>query len=231
MAAELDNMVVRYIIESEDGSREVFNLDIELPAVALRQPDPSSLPDWTRLDYYKCQHCPLTKESHPHCPVAALLVDYSKRVGRMVSYAQVDLTIEQGSTTTTAKVPAQEALRSVLGLVMATSGCPHMSFFRPLARYHVPLADMELTILRAMSFYLVGQYFGGKEKPDWDTSFDGLIDIYKNAQDVNKGMAERLRNAQVFTELNWLAALDTFAGMMPLTIQRSLLKAKAYFLD
>lgn len=90
---------------------------------------------------------------------------------------------------------------------------------------------MELTILRAMSFYLVGQYFKDKQKPDWDTSFDGLIAIYKDAQEVNKGMANRLRQAQVFTELNWLAALDTFAGMMPLTIERSLLKAKAYFQD
>ena len=231
MSADANSMLVRYIIDSEDGSREEFNLDISLPAVTLNQPDPATLPEWTRLEYRQCQHCPLTKEAHPHCPVAALLVDYSQRVGRMVSYAQVDLTVEQGTTTTTAKVPAQEALRSVLGLVMATSGCPHMSFFRPLARYHVPLADMELTILRAMSFYLVGQYFNGKEKPDWDTSFKGLLEIYKDAQEVNKGMADRLRSAQVFTELNWLAALDTFAGMMPLTIERSLLKAKAYFLN
>lgn len=229
MPTDADHLSVRYTIESEDGSREVFDLDISLPDVALPQPDPKSLPKWTQLDYNKCRHCPLTKETSPHCPVAALLVDYGQRVGRMVSFEQVELTVEQGHTTTRANVSAQEALRSVLGLVMATSGCPHMSFFRPLARYHVPLADMELTILRAMSFYLVGQYFGGKEKPDWDTSFDGLIDIYKNAQEVNKGMADRLRNAQVFTELNWLAALDTFAGMMPLTIERSLLKAKAYF--
>lgn len=231
MPADAEHMLVRYAIESEDGSREVFELDIDLPQVAIKQPDPSSLPEWTKLEYHKCRHCPLTKETQPHCPVAALLVDYGQRVGRMVSYSQVDLTVEQGATRTTAKVPAQEALRSVLGLVMATSGCPHMSFFRPLARYHVPLADMELTILRAMSFYLVGQYFKDKQKPDWDTSFDGLIEIYKNAQEVNKGMANRLRQAQVFTELNWLAALDTFAGMMPLTIERSLLKAKAYFQD
>tara|TARA_B100000513_G_scaffold192812_1_gene119479 strand:+ start:389 stop:1084 length:696 start_codon:yes stop_codon:yes gene_type:complete len=229
MSADSDHMLVRYILVSEDGSREVFDLDIDLPQVALRHPEHTELPEWAALDYHQCQHCPLSKESHPHCPVAVLLVDYGQRVGRMVSYAQVDLTIEQRGTKTTAKVSAQEALRSVLGLVMATSGCPHMSFFRPLARYHVPLADMELTILRAMSFYLVGQYFNGTPKPDWDTSFDGLIEIYKDAQEVNKGMAERLRNAQVFSELNWLAALDTFAGMMPLTIERSLLKAKAYF--
>ena len=150
MPADAENLIVRYTIESEDGSREVFNLDISLPEVALPQPDPSALPEWAELDYHKCEHCPLTKETNPHCPVAALLVDYGQRVGRMVSYAQVDLTVEQGPTVTKAKVPAQEALRSVLGLVMATSGCPHMSFFRPLARYHVPLADMELTILRAM---------------------------------------------------------------------------------
>jgi hypothetical protein len=229
MPADAEHMVVSYIIESEDGSREVFTLDIDLPQVALKQPDHSNLPDWARLEYHQCTHCPLSKEENPFCPVATLLVDYGQRVGRMVSYEQVDLTVEQAGTRTTANVSAQEALRSVLGLVMATSGCPHMSFFRPLARYHVPLADMELTILRAMSFYLVGQYFNDKDKPDWDTSFDGLIEIYKSAQEVNKGMAERLRNAQVFTELNWLAALDTFAGMMPLTIQRSLLKAKAYF--
>ncbi len=229
MAGDSDRMVVRYTIEGEGAEPIAFVIDIDLPAVEQARPDPASLPDWTRLEYHKCGHCPLSEKSHRHCPVAAHLVDYGHRAGRMVSFEQVMVTIEIDDQVLAAQTTSQAALRSILGLVMATSGCPHMAFFKPLARYHMPLADMELTILRSMGFYLLGQYFRGTQKPDWDTSFEGLIEIYGKAQEVNKGIAERLRNAQVFKELNWLAELDTFAGMMPLTVERSLLKAKAYF--
>lgn len=231
MAKASDRMVVKYSIDAEGGGHEEFELVIHLPEVKLQAPQASPLPDWTRLDYHKCSHCPLKEKDSPHCPVAAHLVDYGQRMGRAVSYAKVNLTVEQDGRKLTSIVPSHEALRSVLGLVMATSGCPHMGFFKPLARYHLPLADMETTILRSMSFYLLGQYFRGKDKEDWDTSFAGLIDVYKNAQEVNRGLANRLRQAQVFSELNWLAELDTFAAMMPLTVERSLLKAKTYFLD
>lgn len=231
MAKATDHMVVTYRIEAEDGSREEFALDISLPAVELAPPPAKGLPDWTRLDYHQCEHCPLKPRQSPYCPVAAQLVDYGQRMGRAVSYKKVKLTVDQEGKHLTAEVPAHEALRSVLGLVMATSGCPHMKFFKALARYHQPLADMELTILRSMSFYLLHQYFRGTKPLDWDTSFAGLIEIYKAAQEVNRGLANRLRQAQVFKELNWLAELDTFAAMMPLTVERSLLKAKTYFTD
>lgn len=231
MANAADHMVVTYRIEAEDGGHEEFELDIALPEVQLAPPDSQRLPDWTRLEYHQCAHCPLKPEDSPRCPVAAQLVDYGQRMGRAVSYKKVNLTVDQDGKRMTAQVPAHEALRSVLGLVMATSGCPHMKFFKALARYHLPLADMEQTILRAMSFYLLTQYFRDTELPDWDTSFTGLIEIYKLAQEVNRGLATRLREAKVFKELNWLAELDTFAAMMPLTIERSLLKAKTYFVD
>lgn len=224
-----DRMLVKYTIESDDGESIEFDLDIALPEVSHAHPDPATLPDWTRLEYHKCSHCPLSEGTTPHCPVAAHLVDYGRRAGQMISFERVMVTIQIDDRVLAAQASAHEALRSILGLVMATSGCPHMSFFKPLARYHVPLADMELTILRSMGFYLLGQYFNNTQKPDWDTSFEGLIEIYKKAQTVNQGIANRLRNAQVFKELNWLAELDTFAGMMPISIERSLLKAKVYF--
>ena len=49
MPADAEHMLVRYTIESEDGSREVFELDIDLPQVAIKQPDPSTLPEWAEL--------------------------------------------------------------------------------------------------------------------------------------------------------------------------------------
>ena len=51
------------------------------------------------------------------------------------------------------------AIRSLIGLIMALSGCPHMEFFKPLARFHLPWASLEETTLRSASIYLLMQFF------------------------------------------------------------------------
>ena len=35
---------------------------------------------------------------------------------------------------------AQKGISSMMGLIIATSGCPHTAFLRPMARFHQPLA-------------------------------------------------------------------------------------------
>ena len=48
---------------------------------------------------------------------------------------------------------------SLIGIYMVTSGCPIMDKLRPMARFHLPFASTEETIYRAISTYLLGQYF------------------------------------------------------------------------
>ena len=57
---------------------------------------------------------------------------------------------------------------------MATSGCPHMDFFKPMARFHLPLANAEETVYRATSMYLLAQYFLQREGKEADMELEGL---------------------------------------------------------
>lgn len=229
MSEDSGNLRVVYAITGEDGRREVFDLDIDLPAVELKPPAEADLPDWTRLEFCQCRNCPLDPADHPRCPVAVRLVNYGARLGNLVSYSAARVEVEMEGRTISADATAQQALRSVLGLVMAASGCPHMEFFKPLARYHEPLASLDLTILRAVAFYLIGQYMKGGGQSDWDTELNGLKEIYHRAQGVNNDLAERLRRAQVFDELNWLVELDTFATLVPMSIEGSLAGTRPLF--
>ena len=43
------------------------------------------------------------------------------------------------------KCSVQEGLFPIFGLIMATSGCPHMEFLKPLARFHLPFSNVEET--------------------------------------------------------------------------------------
>lgn len=53
----------------------------------------------------------------------------------------------------------QIGLYSLLGLVMATSGCPHLDFLRPLALHPLPFSSIHETVFRVSSSYLTEQYF------------------------------------------------------------------------
>ena len=112
MPADKDRMFVTYTIEAEGADPVQFALDIALPEVALARPDGAALPDWTKLDYHKCAHCPLSSKDSPRCPVAVQLVDYGQRAGRMVSFSRVMVTIAIDDRVLAAETSAQEALRS-----------------------------------------------------------------------------------------------------------------------
>jgi len=56
------------------------------------------------------------------------------------------------------ETPLHVALSSLIGLYMATGGCPVMERLKPMARFHLPFADEEETMFRAMSAYLLDHY-------------------------------------------------------------------------
>ncbi len=98
-----------------------------------------------------------------------------------------------------------------------------MEFFKPMARFHLPLASVEETIYRATSMYLLAQYFLRKEGKKADMELEGLKKIYRNIKIINESMAERLRNiSDKDVALNSLVILDIFAQTLPFAIEESL---------
>ena len=118
---------------------------------------------------------------------------------------------------------AQKGLSSLLGLIMSTCGCPHMEFFKPMARFHLPFANALETTFRAVSMYLIAQYFRRKKGLQADPELEGLKEIYSNIQIINAAMADRLRAiTSKDVALNALVVLDIFAQSVPLSIDESL---------
>ena len=106
---------------------------------------------------------------------------------------------------------------------MATSGCPVTTFFRPMARFHLPFANQEETAFRAASTYLLADYYRRRGGGGSDDAFEGLARIYRDMHVLNLAMADRLRAAtRTDSSVNAVIVLDTFALTMPIEVEDQL---------
>jgi hypothetical protein len=118
----------------------------------------------------------------------------------------------------------------MMGLINAASGCPKLAFFKPMARFHLPLASQDETIYRAVSTYLLAQYFVRKAGGAADLDLHGLQQIYTDIQSINVSMARRLREAsKTDSAVNALVILDMYAQIVPELIENSLVKLRPIF--
>lgn len=150
---------------------------------------------WAALDYQQCSNCPLNKATSPYCPVAVNLTPVLSLCSSMASYQTLRLEVSTAERTISGDTSMQRAMSSILGLIMATSPCPHTEYLKPMARFHLPLASEDETIYRATSMYLLAQYFRHKDGLDFSLELDQLTAIYQNLQIVDKALAKRLKTA------------------------------------
>lgn len=228
---EQEPLVIEYRFRLQDNSEELFSIRLN-PQTLESLPDSNAepLPDWTRLSFAQCASCPLTASSSPNCPAAANLAPIVQRGEKLVSIDQVDLQVTTAERITLQKTTAQRALCSLMGLVIATSGCPHTAFFKPMARFHLPLASEEETIFRATATYMLAQYFvnNGGKRTDFD--LEKLTGLYRTIQEVNLAMAKRVRSAsKTDSSLNAIVLLDMYAKALPYVIKQSLEELRYLF--
>jgi hypothetical protein len=229
----MEIITIRYCFLVGDGPdkvEEVFDLHLDTKNLELKDNIPKVLPDWAKLDFYQCSNCPLDVRKHPYCPMAANLVNIVKRFDSLLSYNEIHLVVTTKERTISQLTTIQRGVGSLMGLVIATCGCPHSVFFKPMARFHLPLANNQETIYRAASMYLLAQYFLRKKGKPVDWNLRGLEEIYANIQVVNYTIAERLRAAtRTDSVLNALVELDIYAQTLSLVIEDSLEEIRFLF--
>ena len=226
----METVTIRYCFTLEDGSQEVFDLELDAQNLELLGNTPEILPSWTDLDFHQCPNCPLTIQTHPHCPLAVNLVNVVKRFGPVLSYDQVHVSVITKERSVSQGTTVQIAISSLMGLVIATSGCPHTAFFKPMARFHLPLATGEETMYRVTSMYLLAQYFLKKVGENTDLELDGLTKIYNNIHVINTAIAKRLRAAtEKDSTVNAIVMLDMYAIALPRVIEESLEEIRYLF--
>lgn len=221
---------VRYRFVLPDGSRETFDLFFDSSDFHLLNPHPAPLPFWTELGRNQCENCPLRTEEHSHCPIAVQLVSVIDRLGRLVSYDQVRVDVHTAERVVMQETTAQQALSSLLGLIMAASGCPRTEFLRPMARFHLPLASETETIFRAAASYALAQMLRAGAGAQPDMEFAGLRQSYAELHKVNRGIARRISSATANDPArNAVVLLDAYTTLLPSAIDQSLAEMRPLF--
>ncbi|NRR30217.1 hypothetical protein HSX11_08440 [Oxalobacteraceae bacterium] len=200
-------------------------------SVSAASADPAGFPPWTALEFEQCPNCPLQAASSPQCPMALRFVPLIEVMGQLHSYEEVQVRVETAERSVSKLTTVQRGVGALMGLLAASSDCPHAHFLRPMAHFHLPFASEEETIYRAASTYLLGQYFLAKQGgvPDWE--LEGLKARYLALQSVNAAMARRLRHAvEQDGAINALILLDLLAKALPYSIDDQLDEIKATFL-
>lgn len=179
---------VVYELRLPDGGEQTFTVDPERAPAAERE----AAAEWTRLETCQCPNCPLAMAEHPHCPAALDLEPVVHQFGDLLSYTEVELRIRQDEREVATRCDMQTALGSLLGLILATGGCPILSRLRGLARIHMPLQSPEETQFRFVGAWLIGELL---ERPDQPPSLQGLAALAEDLGQVDKALMQRLRRA------------------------------------
>lgn len=221
---------VEYRFSMADGARKHFVICLDPECLELTCQTMENPPPWTRLEFHICAHCPLSPDEHLHCPLALAILQIVDDFSHIVSYEETLLEVVTKERTISQATTVQRGVSSLMGLLMATSGCPHLAFFRPMAAFHLPLATQQETMMRAVSMYLMAQYMRHRLGLDAKLEVDGLWEIYRNIEKVNLAMARRLRAASdQDSSVNALVQLDLYAKMVPLILDEALMELRPYF--
>ena len=218
----MDTFTIHYCFTLKNNEKKKFSLEIDSQRIELINNIPDKLPSWALLDFHKCPHCPLPTNTHSHCPLCANIVTIVEQFEGVKSFDELQLEVVTADKVIFQETTAQRAIGTLMGLVSATSGCPHTVFFRPMARFHRPLAREE-TVYRAVSMYLVAQYFLQQNGEQIDMSLNGLKDIYHNLNIVNQSLVKRFRSfSKTDISANAIILLDVYASTIPSIIEKSL---------
>jgi hypothetical protein len=211
-----------YRFQLPDGSARVHLVVIDRKTLQLQFTDEHP-PAWTELERNKCSNCPLDAATTPYCPAArgAAAVCETFKDSPSYTIAETEVVTEERTYSKTGALAS--ALGSLFGLVMATSGCPHLSFLRPMARFHLPFATIEDTVVRATSFHLLEQYRKARRGGPESLALDQLRKDYEALAAVNLGLTNRVRSmGGKDSGRNAVVALDAFAKMLHMELRDDL---------
>ena len=226
----MEPIAYQYRFTFKDGREEVFDIELDGAKLEPMASLPDKLPEWTRLEFHKCSHCPLDSLEVFFCPLAARLMPLVDKMQNVVSIDDVKVEVVMDERTITRDAAAQEGISALMGIITATSGCPHTVFFKPMARFHLPFANTEETFYRAASMYMLGQYYRWQAGKSVDMDLAGIHQFYERVAIVNKGIADRLRSEKREDgSVNAIVLLDMFVKSMPMLLDETLKELQPLF--
>ncbi len=208
--------VYKFRFPESDHKDLIYKFAIDkktLSYVDLSEEEGGEASPWTDFTYCQCQNCPIKSEEQQKCPVALNLFGLVQFFRKFKSYEEALIEVETSDRVYSKKASIQEGLYSIFGAIMATSNCPHMYFFRPLAWFHLPFASEEETIYRSLSnFSLSGSFSDSSDV----FKLEDIQEIYNEVKDINRGILKRINKIDFIedAEKNALVILDAFCSFL-----------------
>lgn len=208
--------MIHYHFRLQDGRTFQFSVDPKRTTSLIQEDAEPAF--WTRLEYNQCLHCPLQSTAQAHCPAALDIQHVAEAFSSIISHTRVQVEVQTPERTYLKETDAQTGLRSLFGLVMATSGCPVLSRFRGLAQMHLPFATLDEMTFRTVGSFLLEQYFRHKndKPPDWN--LNEMQTFCNNLTTVNESLKARLEMACV-KDANLNAVTTLFAMSLGVSME------------
>lgn len=208
-----------------DGTKQEFRVELDSKTLNTIQPASRVCPEWAELSYFRCPNCSLDENSVKYCPVAVNLADIVDAFKSSASFEKVEVSVETDSRKYSKHTTLQRGVSSLIGIYMVSSGCPVMEKLKPMVRYHLPFATEGETKYRAISMYLMAQYFLHKKGLGADWELKKLAAIYEEVRITNRSFCKRLSNIKIEdASINAVVILDCFADIVKFSIKGDVLK-------
>lgn len=161
---------------------------------------------------YMGKNCTDCEVHHGCCKAENALSEVIKRFDDLKSTDFIHAEVQMEGRQISMDSQAPRALASLMGLLMASSGCPRLIPFRAMALFHLPFATAEENAIRAAGFWLMRcwtQNMNLAENP-----FTALQVAWDSLEEVNQYLSRKLL-AQTSNDAasNGIAFLDVLAKM------------------
>ena len=227
-----DPIIITYCFNFDDGTDKTFSLQLDRETLTFANSEISDAPKWAKLTYNKCTNCPLSEIDNEYCPVALNLNNLTEKFNAVMSHESIFVTVTTEDRTYKKRTTVEEALSSLMGIIMSTSGCPVLDHLRPMARFHLPFASPLETSFRSLSVYILAQYLFNKDTESDSITIDlnDFEKIYSDINSVNNDFSIRLRAAgEKDANLSALTNLDCNATLVSFTIEETLNELRQYY--
>lgn len=182
---------VRYSFKLAKTRKVVF--DVATQPLELNQDE--AHPEWAKLGFEQCACCPLKDKNCQYCPAATRMNEVMEAFAGDDSTESVEVTVKTAERSYFEECDLQVGINSLLGLMLATSGCPVLKPLGAMASFHIPFCTTRETLHRTVGSYLIKQYFKQLEgeEPDWEMK--ELKELYDKLEGLNRDFSKRIQKS------------------------------------
>ncbi len=225
----MTEITYNYCFDFPDSNKKRFLIKLDSETYNYK-PSGGTPPDWAKLEIARCPCCKLEAAEHKYCPIATNIAELVLAFKDTASYRSCLVSCISTARSCSKETTVQEGLASILGIIMATSGCPSMSILKPMACFHLPFATVEESMYRSASAYLLRQYFTQQQGEDGDFFMHRIQEYYKEVQQVNEGIFKRIEmTSEMNADKNAIVTLNALAQILVMEVNEDLESLKPLF--